>query len=139
MSTVWDRSMTRGGSERSEHETRIEIINDQKLSLSLRGDISRTGSRIGINKNAFQRENSPLLTTFDSLIENHYLLNYNDLKFFQFYIIGSIRIRNRWLYSTSVYLLVENLFTRRLVHFFSLHNQSWIFTFSEQSDVSLFV
>lgn len=87
--------MTRGGSERSEHETRIEIINDQKLSLSLRGDISRTGSHIGINKNAFQRENFPLLTTFDSLIENHYLLNYNDLKFFQFYIIESIRIRNR--------------------------------------------
>lgn len=46
--------MARGGSER--FETKIEIINDQKLSPSLRDDISSTGSRIGINENAFQRE-----------------------------------------------------------------------------------
>lgn len=73
--------MARGRSER--FETKIEIINDQKLSPSLRDDISGTGSRIGINENAFQRGKFRASNGV-RLIENQYLRSYNDLKFSQF-------------------------------------------------------
>lgn len=33
----------------------MKIVNDEKLPLSLRDDISETGTRIGINQNGFQR------------------------------------------------------------------------------------
>lgn len=46
-------------------------------------------------KKRFKGESSALLTMLDSLIENHYPRSYNDLKFSQFYIIESIRVRNR--------------------------------------------
>ena len=39
----------------SEWAIRMEIGNDQKLPFSLSEDISRTGGRIGINEEAFQK------------------------------------------------------------------------------------
>lgn len=78
-------------------------------------------------KTCFKGKSSPLKTTFDSLIENHYLRSYNDLKFSQFYIIESIRVRNRVgrLYSTSVYLFVENLFTHLFDSFLCTINREY--------------
>ena len=52
-SGVYDRSVRRGASERPESTTRTGIVNYSKLPLPLRDDISGTGSRIGINENAF--------------------------------------------------------------------------------------